>query len=166
MPDGQVLEIGGAGIRILSTPGHTRTSVCYHLEPSGGKPGAVFTGDTLFTAGCGRVLECSMPEMWQSLQKLAALPDETVVCGGHDYIVENLEFSLTVEPGNDAVKRRLREAKLAEREGRVLSGTIGDERQTNIFLRASSDEVRAAMKMPHASPDEVFAVLRRRKDRY
>jgi len=96
----EILHIGEVNIKTIPTPGHTRDSVCYYIEPSKQDHGILFTGDTLFIGGCGRPMECDSSTMWSSLKKLKALPDETVVYPGHDYTEENYEFALTIEPHN------------------------------------------------------------------
>jgi hydroxyacylglutathione hydrolase len=161
--DNHVLTLCGLSIRVLAMPGHTRTSVCYVLESTPGQPAAVFTGDTLFIGGCGRLLEGSAPQMYQSLQKLAALPDDTAVYPGHDYTLDNYRFALTVEPDNAIVQKRLSEL---EEKGSLsaIPSTIGLEKQTNPFLRTQSCSIRNTLEMPDAPDGEIFAELRKRKD--
>ena len=160
--DKQQFAIGDAEVQIMSTPGHTSTSVCYHLpSTTDNTNGILWTGDTLFVGGCGRLLECDAKMMWQSLQKLASLPDDTLVYCGHDYTVENYEFALSIEPENQAVSQRLRDIK---KTGQTVPSTILQEKTTNIFLRSGTPEVKAALGMPNAKDFEVFAELRRRKD--
>ena len=166
--DGQILTIGNAKIQVIATPGHTRTGVCYYMQPSNdNKNGRLWTGDTLFVGGCGRLLECDAQAMWESLLKLASLPDDTLVYCGHDYTLENYEFALSIEPDNRAVERRLHEVKQAQRQGRqTVPSNILQERTTNPFLRADAHELKTALKMPQAQAVEVFAELRRRKDAF
>ncbi|MHC4664559.1 MAG: hydroxyacylglutathione hydrolase [Planctomycetota bacterium] len=163
---GEVLSVGDVEIQVIATPGHTRTSLCYYMQPSNdSKSGAVWTGDTLFIGGCGRLLECGPQSMFDSLLKLASLPDQTLVYCGHDYTLENYEFALTVEPDNQAVNRRLQEVRQAVKAGRqTVPSTISEERITNPFLRAGTPELKTALSMPQAEAVEVFAELRRRKD--
>jgi hydroxyacylglutathione hydrolase len=131
------------------------------------KNGIVWTGDTLFVGGCGRLLECDAQPMWESLLRLASLPDDTPVCCGHDYTLENYEFALSIEPDNRAVEQRLQEVKHAQRQGRpTVPSTILQEKTTNPFLRADAPELRAALAMREARTVEVFAELRRRKDAF
>jgi hydroxyacylglutathione hydrolase len=161
--DNQILNVCGLFIRVLATPGHTRTSVCYILESASGQPAAVFTGDTLFIGGCGRCFEGSPEQMYQSLQKIAALPDDVRVYPGHDYTLENYRFALTVEPDNAVVRKCL--SKLEEKGSlSAIPSTIGLEKQTNPFLRAQSRSIRNMLEMPGAPDWEVFAELRKRKD--
>jgi hydroxyacylglutathione hydrolase len=163
--DGQSIELCGRTVEVLGTPGHTRTSVCYYLPPApGGGPGDAFTGDTLFVGGCGRPMECDAGVLWTSLQRLAALPDETRLWCGHDYTAENYEFALTIQPENQAVRRRLNETRQAAARGRPsVPSTIAREKATNIFLRAGDPAVQVALAMHPADPERVFAELRRRK---
>jgi hydroxyacylglutathione hydrolase len=103
--------------------------------------------------------------MWDSLLKLASLPDDTLIYCGHDYTVENYQFALSIEPDNQAVKRCLSEVKQAQRAGRqTVPSTMSRERTTNPFLRADTPELKTALNMPQAQAVEVFAELRRRKD--
>lgn len=160
--DGQMLPVGDAEIRVIATPGHTSTSVCYYTPPSqGSTSGILWTGDTLFVGGCGRLFESDARVMWQSLQRLASLPDETLVYCGHDYTIENYEFALTIEPDNQAVRQRLSDIS---QTGQTVPSTILQERTTNVFLRAGTPELKAALSIPQAKDFEVFAELRRRKD--
>ena len=163
--DGESLALGGLSVSVLATPGHTRTSVSYYVAPAGGSPGAVYTGDTLFVGGCGRLLEGDAATMWRSLQKLAALPADTLVYCGHDYTLENYEFAVTIDPDNQRLRERLAEVQKAVEYGRLtVPSTIAREKATNFFLQADHPAVQAALGMAHAAPEDVFAELRRRKD--
>jgi len=163
--DGDILTLGEVTVQVMATPGHTRDSVCYYAPAQDGAAGAVYTGDTLFAGGCGRLLECDAPTMWQSLQSLAALPPETLVCCGHDYTLENYEFAVTIDPNNRRLRDRLAEVQKALEYGQLtVPSTIAQERATNIFLQAGSPQVKAALDMPDAEPAQVFAELRSRKD--
>ncbi|MFW6102971.1 MAG: hydroxyacylglutathione hydrolase C-terminal domain-containing protein, partial [Chloroflexota bacterium] len=120
-----------------------------------------------FVGGCGRVFTRSPEAMWSSLQILAALPPETRVYCGHDYSLEDYEFAVTIEPDNPEVKRRLKEIRsLVESGSLTVPSTIRQELETNPFLRASSAEMKAALRMPDAGDAETFAALRRLKDRF
>jgi len=163
--DGDVLEVGAVTIRVVATPGHTQNSVCYYVPARPGVPGVVYTGDTLFVGGCGRLLECDAPTLWQSLQKLAALPEETLVYCGHDYALENYEFATTIAPDHRRFRERLAEIqKTIEYDRLTVPSTIEQEKATNIFLQADHPQIRAALGLPEARPEEVFAELRSRKD--
>jgi hydroxyacylglutathione hydrolase len=157
--DGDTFTLGNVHITVLATPGHTKTSVCYYVESDSRRD--VFTGDTMFVAGCGRILGGDARTMWQSLQKIAALPDDTRLFPGHDYTVEDYEFALEIEPDNEKVRQRLHEVKTSEY---TIPSTIAIEKQTSIFLRANQPAVKSALNMPQATDIEAFAELRRRKD--
>jgi len=157
--DEEILQLGSLKFRVIVTPGHTRTHVAYYA------PGMVFTGDTLFAAGCGRLLEGTAGEMWKSLRRLRDLPDNTLVFCGHEYTVENLRFAQQIEPDNLLIRARLEEAMRNEAQGRPnVPATIAIEKQTNPFLRADSESMKAVLDMKKARNEDVFAELRRRKD--
>ncbi len=109
------------------------------------------------------MFESNAESMWESLQKLVSLPDDTLVYCGHDYTVENYEFALSIEPGNQAVRQRLNDIR---QTGQIVPSTMLQERTTSIFLRAGTPELKAALSMPRAKDFEVFAELRRRKDSF
>lgn len=163
--DDQRVDMCGFRIRVIAAPGHTSSSVCYYLEPDGDGKGAVFTGDTLFVCGCGRLFECTAQQMFDSIKRLAALPDDTLLFPGHDYTVENMRFALTVEPNNMAIRRQL---EVLNRDGSLVAipSSIGFEKQTNPFLRTQSPDIRRALNLADAPDEQVFAELRRRKDRF
>ena len=163
--DGHILNFDNCRLKIITTPGHTTDSVCFYIEPSQNYDGILFAGDTLFIAGCGRPIENDMDTMWESLEKLAALPEETLVYPGHDYSEDNCVFALTIEPKNRDIQKLLEEIR--KKGGRsIVPSTIGREKRTNVFLRAGRPEVKNLINMPDASDAEVFAELRRRKNRY
>jgi len=164
--DEQILPVAGGKVRVIATPGHTRTSVCYYMEPSAGNEnGILWTGDTLFAGGCGRLLECDAQAMANSLQRLVSLPDDTLVYCGHDYTLENYEFASGIEPGNQVVKERLDQVRRLQTQGKLtVPSSILQEKTTNCFLRVGTQEMKAALDMPQAQAVEVFAELRRRKD--
>ncbi len=157
--------VGSLTFTVLRTPGHSADSVCLYLPPSEGRAGDVFTGDTLFVGGCGRIFGRPPETMWASLQRLAALPADTSVYCGHDYTLENYEFALTLEPDNEVVQARLEEVRaLIEDNNFTVPSTIGQELATNPFLRATDPGLRRALGMEDASDVAVFAEVRRRKD--
>jgi hydroxyacylglutathione hydrolase len=161
----EIFLVGNMGVQVIATPGHTRDSVCYYVQPSDKQSGLLFTGDTLFIGGCGRPIGCDAQILWHSLEKLTALSDDTLVYPGHDYTEENYEFALTVVPDNPVIKRRLSEIQQAQRQGLpTVPSTILQEKTTNVFLAAGENEIKAALNMPDAPDAEVFAELRRRKN--
>jgi hydroxyacylglutathione hydrolase len=161
--DGGEVAISGVKGRVIDTPGHTRGHVSYHFPDDG----MVFVGDTLFSVGCGKLLEGDAATMWTSLSKLAALPPETNVYCGHEYTGANCRFALTIEPDNAALQARA--AEVADNDARgapSLPTTIGQELATNPFLRASSPEIQARLGMEGRPLDEIFGEVRMRKDRF
>ncbi|MEO6776682.1 MAG: hydroxyacylglutathione hydrolase [Kofleriaceae bacterium] len=129
--DGDRVALNNVVAHVIHNPGHTLGAVSYHLPDHPSDSGSVFTGDTLFAAGCGRVFEGDPAMMYASLQKLARLPDRTKVYFGHEYTMANLEFAAAAEPGNGAV-----EVAMAALATPSTPSTIGEERATNPFLRA------------------------------
>ncbi len=163
--EGPILDFGNFRMKIIPTPGHTSDSVCFYIEPSENTGGILFTGDTLFIAGCGRPIECDTKTMWNSLQKLAALPDNTLIYPGHDYTEENYEFALTIDPENKFIQKLLEELRKKQKEGRpTVPSTMAQEKQANVFLRANDSAIKSVINMPNAGGGEVFAELRKRKN--
>jgi hydroxyacylglutathione hydrolase len=158
--DNQIVSFPEFAIRVISTPGHTRTSVCYVLESA-----AVFTGDTLFICGCGRCFEGTSLQMHESLMKLAALPEATLVYPGHDYTIENYQFALTVEPDNTTVREQLERLK-EQGSLSAIPSTVGLEKQTNPFLQTQSISIRKTLDMLDAPDWEVFGCLRNKKNQF
>lgn len=140
--DGDLLSFGDENIRVIATPGHTASSVCFYRQPrEADERGYLFTGDTLFAGGCGRVFECSYAVMYRSLQKLAALPPETLVYPGHDYTLENYQFAAETEYANEPIKQRLAEIKHLQQQNKpTIPSTIEIERKTNVFLLAKNEK--------------------------
>jgi hydroxyacylglutathione hydrolase len=161
--EGDEVKVGGASARVIETPGHTRGHVSYHFP----EDGSVFVGDTLFSVGCGKLLEGDAPTMWSSLSKLAALPAETAVYCGHEYTGANCRFALTVEPENAALQARASEVAANDAIGAPsLPTTIGQELATNPFLRASSPAIQQRLGLEGQPLDVVFGEVRKRKDRF
>ncbi|MDF1565522.1 MAG: hydroxyacylglutathione hydrolase [Deltaproteobacteria bacterium] len=143
----------------LHVPGHTHGALAFHLPALG----VLFTGDTLFTGGCGRLFEGTPEQMWSSLSRLAALPPETLVYCGHEYTRSNLRFAQHVEPGSLAVSARLALVEQARASGLpTVPATLGEELATNPFLRCTQPGPRA--HTGREAPAEVFAALRAEKD--
>ncbi len=166
--DGEQLRVAGLDVQILHIPGHTLGAVAY-VVTADGVPPAVFTGDTLFTAGCGRLFEGTAEAMNRSLNEvLGSLPDVARIYCGHEYTESNLRFAAHVEPDNDSITRRQREA--ADRRSRhepTVPATLADERATNPFLRIASPAVRAFTGSSPGDPAAtVFGRLRAAKDTF
>lgn len=161
--EGDTIDFGGEPIQVIETPGHTAGHVSYYFP----KSGVIFTADTLFALGCGRLLEAPPPVMHASLKKLAALPAETVVYCGHEYTLANARFALTVDPDNQALAARATQVeKLRAANRETLPTTIGEELATNPFLRWGDAAIRKRLDMEGADDVEVFAEIRKRKDNF
>ncbi|MFY2825661.1 hydroxyacylglutathione hydrolase [Ruegeria sp. MALMAid1280] len=161
--DGDTFEVGGEPVQVLDVSGHTVGHVAYYMPQSS----VVFTADSLMALGCGRLFEGTAPQMWASLCKLAALPDETIVCSGHEYTQSNAKFAVTVDPDNAALQQRIVDIDRARAEGRpTVPSTLALEQATNPFLRASDPAIQAHLGMGNADPAAVFAEIRARKDRF
>lgn len=154
-------QFGGFKVQVLEVPGHTRGAIAYVVNH------AVFTGDTLFVMGCGKLFEGTPSDMVASLAKLAALPDNTALYCGHEYTLTNARFALTLEPGNAALQARAKDMVAARDAVKpTVPSSIGLEKATNPFLRIQSPEIRAAIGMAHGDDAAVFAEIRRRKDNF
>ncbi|HEX9444647.1 MAG TPA: hydroxyacylglutathione hydrolase [Candidatus Binatia bacterium] len=163
--DGDEIRIGDLGARVFFIPGHTKGHVAYLFG------NALFCGDTLFTAGCGRLFEGTAEQMLASLARLAGLPPDTLVYCGHEYTEKNLEFALTLEPGNRKLAERLKRTRAARTEGRpTVPSTMAEEKETNPFLRSDSPEIRENLRRRFAdltlNPLSVFAKVRQLKDEF
>jgi len=157
--------VGNIQVRALHTPGHTRGSISYYCT-DGEQEGVVFTGDTMFVGGCGRIFECTAEDLFKSLvDVLGRLPETTQVFVGHEYTIKNLEFATSVESGNDGLRKMLEWAKDRKVERKfTVPSTLQNEWLINPFMRAGSEEMKSIC--PGCSPVEVFARLRRQKDRF
>lgn len=161
--DGDRFAFGEVEVVVFEVPGHTSGHIAFYL-PSEGK---VFVGDTLFALGCGRLFEGSAEQMWSSLQKLMALPDDTQVYCAHEYTQANAAFALSVEPDNAALVARAAQIDQLRAKGQpTVPTTIGLERATNPFVRPASEGLRHTIGMASANDVEVFAETRRRKDKF
>lgn len=161
--EGDRITIGSEEGRVLDVSGHTLGHLAFHFPASA----VVFTADSLMAMGCGRVFEGTMPQMFESLEKLAALPPKTLVCSGHEYTQSNAKFALTVDPDNPALISRIEDINAARAEGRpTVPSTLAEELATNPFLRAADAGVQAHMGMSGQAPVAVFAEIRARKDRF
>lgn len=161
--EGDSVWLGNIEAKVMFTPGHTSGHIVYLL------PGEniAFVGDTMFALGCGRLFEGTPQQMWTSLSRLADLPDETVVYCAHEYTQANARFALSVDPDNRALQDYAAgvDARRAQGEPTVPT-TIGAEKRANPFLRADDATIRAGLGLPDAASADVFAEIRRRKDRF
>lgn len=161
--EGDSVAIGRETGAVIDVSGHTVGHVAYYFPASH----AVFTADSLMALGCGRVFEGTMPMMWASLSKLAALPPETVVYSGHEYTQSNGRFAATVDPENPALEARIAEIAAARAAGQpTVPSTLALELATNPFLRAADPAIRRHLGLEHATDAEVFGEIRARKDKF
>ena len=162
--EGDRIRLGCLQTIVLSTPGHCRDHVAYWFESAS----TLFAGDCLFALGCGRVFGGDFQAMWASLQKLADLPDETKLYYGHDYAAANGRFAIAAEPDNAALQKRIEQIQAEHEAGRLfVPSTIGEEKQTNPFLRAALPSLARAVDLDtDEDPSIVFKALREWKDRF
>jgi hydroxyacylglutathione hydrolase len=161
--EGDRFQLGEAEAQVLETPGHTSGHISYWFPQAK----ALFCADTLFSLGCGRVFEGSYAQMWNSLSKLADLPDDALVYCGHEYTQSNARFALSVDPDNKALQARAAEVERQRAAGKATVPTkLGAELAANPFLRAGDPAIRKRLGMERASDAEVFAEIRRRKDSF
>jgi hydroxyacylglutathione hydrolase len=161
--EGDIVSVGQLTARILDTPGHTLGHISYWFKAEK----LAFVGDTLFSIGCGRVLEGTAEMMWQSLLKLRNLPIDTVVYCGHEYTASNVHFALTIEPENGALRARAEDVvRLCSQGKPTIPTTIGAEKATNPFLRADLPGIGESLGLGLAPPARVFAEIRARKDKF
>ena len=161
--DGDEIDFGGVKVTAIATPGHTMDMLNFHIPSEK----LLFTGDTLFAMGCGRLFEGDAATMWASLCKLMSLDDETVIYCGHEYTAANADFALSVDPDNDALLRRVAAVRDLRSAGQPTIPTmLALEKLTNPFLRASDPSIRAHLGMADADDVDVFTEIRLRKDNF
>ncbi len=160
---GDHFDFAGHRVDVIDCPGHTLGGISYSIRSQK----LLFAADTLFSLGCGRLLEGTAAQMWASLSKLMALPDDTIIYCGHEYTASNAKFALSVDPDNEALVERALEVEQLRAAGKpTLPTTMGREKATNPFLRADDGYIRENLGMEKASDVEVFAEIRKRKDTF
>lgn len=161
--EGDSVAFGSTQVAVLDVSGHTIGHVAFYVADAS----AVFTADSLMALGCGRLFEGSAEQMWDSLQKLMALPPETLVCSGHEYTTTNGTFAMTIEPGNPDLVARVEAVKAARARGEAtVPSLLSEELATNPFLRGDSPEVQASVGLEGADTGTVFAHVRQAKDNF
>ena len=168
--EGDCISLADTNFSVLEIPGHTLDHIAYTASPEGESP-LVFCGDTLFTAGCGRIFEGSAEQMYQSLQKLAALPDATRIYCAHEYTLSNLAFAATVEPTSQALQDKTAADEKKRQQGLpTVPSTLAIERETNPFLRCHLSPLALAASQHSArelsDPVEVMREIRLWKDTF
>jgi hydroxyacylglutathione hydrolase len=161
--EGDKVKIGELTASVLDTPGHCADHISFWFP----QEKALFAGDTIFTLGCGRVSEATPSVLWSSLQRIAALPNETRIWSGHEYTLSNAKFAISVDGTNEALKTRYAAIeKLRAADKLTVPTTLAEEKATNPFLRAGDPKVQKAVGMAGADASAVFAELRERKNRF
>lgn len=171
--EGSLIEVAGLRWHVWDTPGHTSGHITYLADPQAGLPcpsGLVFCGDTLFSAGCGRLFDGTHEQLAQSLLRLSQLPEDTWLCPTHEYTLTNLEFAAAVEPDNTDIQSSRQDcAQLRDRLTPTLPTTVGKELRINPFLRTRHPQVLAQARAKGAANDThvaVFTALRLWKNRF
>ena len=150
-------------VKILHTPGHTLDMINFYLPSEN----ILFSGDTLFSLGCGKVFEGNMDMMYNSLTKISALPNKTMIYCSHEYTNANGKFALSVEPENKTLISRFNEVKeLVTLDKPTIPTNLALEKKTNPFLRTSSPSIRENLNLSSATESEVFSALRKAKDKF
>lgn len=161
--EGETIAIGDSTGTVIDVSGHTIGHIAFHFPDSK----ALFTADSLMALGCGRIFEGTPPQMFASLAKLAALPDDTMVYSGHEYTENNGNFAMTIEPDNADLIARVADIKQARSNNQpTVPSSLAVELATNPFLRASEPSVQIGVDMVGEDPIAVFAEVRERKDNF
>ena len=160
--EGDALTVLGRDVEIYDVSGHTVGHIAFHFPSDR----LLFPGDSLMAQGCGRLFEGDAAQMWDSLKKLRDFHAETQVCSGHEYTLVNSRFAADLEPGNPALISRLEATEKARENGRAtVPSLLGQERDTNPFLRADDPALAQALGMEGSDPAEIFREVRSRRDR-
>ena len=161
--DNQEFKIGSLNFTTIFIPGHTKGHIAFYQKEAK----VIFTGDTLFSLGCGRVFEGTYEQMFTSLNKLKNLPKDTKIYCGHEYTLKNFEFCLKYNPDNNFLKKRENKIKSNLKSNiPTVPSTIGEEIKTNIFFRYDDPDVKKAINLENSSDIEIFTKLRDLKDSF
>lgn len=160
----ETVALGETEFLVIDTPGHTLGHIVYY-EPAGGH---LFSGDALFSLGCGRMFEGKPEPMWAALAELRELPDDTLIYCGHEYTLDNARFAQSIDPRNTALNIRAAEIRRMREAGDfTIPVSLGMEKRTNPFLRADRPELARAMSLDEDTrPAAVFAAMRAAKDSF
>ena len=160
--EGDIWNFDEHNAQIIEIPGHTSGHIAFYFESLK----LVFTGDTLFSLGCGRLFEGSPEMMWKSLTKLRNLPDETKIYCGHEYTLSNGNFISSIYPSDEIESKINRLKSLDKQNIPSIPSTIGDEKRLNIFLKADDEDLINSLGLTGKSPEEVFGHIRNLKDSF
>lgn len=161
--DGDNIIINQFNFHIISLPGHTLEHIAFYQAPY------LFCGDTLFSAGCGRIFEGTPNQMYQSIQKIAALPDDTQICCAHEYTLSNLKFAHHIWPENEAITQYLQKiTQMRDKHQPTVPTTLKTERKINIFLQCDNQQLQKKLQVNIQNPPlrAIFTLLRQLKDQY
>jgi len=158
-----LIDIAGTKTKVIHTPGHTSGHVCFYMADEN----YLFSGDTMFYLGCGRVFEGTMKQMWSSLLKLRSLPDNTSVYCGHEYTSSNAKFANNIDPKNHFLKETIVEVLNKRKRGLpTVPFQLGKEKNINPFLRADDEIFTNSIGFKASNPDEIFRAMRLQKDNF
>ena len=161
--DGDQFSLGETDFKIIHIPGHTLGHIAFYSQ----KTNVVFTGDTLFSLGCGRIFEGTFEQMFKSLEKIKNLPKNTMMYCGHEYTKKNGQFCIGIDRENEKLQDRIKNVdNKTQKNLPTIPITLGEELETNIFLRCEDKKIKNKLKMNNASKLEVFTKLRNLKDQF
>ena len=161
--DGDQFSLGETDFKIIHIPGHTLGHIAFYSQ----KTNLVFTGDTLFSLGCGRIFEGTFEQMFKSLEKIKNLPKNTMMYCGHEYTKKNGQFCISIDGENRKLQDRIKNTdNKTQKNLPTIPITLGEELETNIFLRCEDKKIKNKLKMNNASKLEVFTKLRNLKDQF
>ncbi|MBO6488927.1 MAG: hydroxyacylglutathione hydrolase, partial [Pelagibacteraceae bacterium] len=156
-------SIGKTNFKVVHIPGHTLGHICFFSKQSK----ALFVGDTLFSLGCGRIFEGTFEQMFESLEKIKNLPKDTMIYCGHEYTDNNGKFCISIDKKNEKLKDRIKEVQIKRKRNQpTLPISLGQELDTNIFLRCDDKKIKNNIKMKTSSELEIFTKLRNLKDKF
>lgn len=161
--DGDEIVLGDSKFAVMATPGHTLGHIVFYNA----EVGHLFSADALFSLGVGRMFEGTPGPMWEGVKRLRELPDETLVYCGHEYTESNARFALSIDPDNEALKKRAAEVKALRAEGKpTIPFNLGEDKKANPFLRADAPELAKHYGIEGAAHGEVFGAIRKGKDTF
>jgi len=161
--DGDEFCLGSISFKVMHIPGHTLGHIAFYSL----KANTIFTGDTLFSLGCGRIFEGTFEQMFNSLEKIRSLSKKTMVYCGHEYTNNNGRFCISIDQDNAKLRERIKDAESkAKKNLPTLPVSLGEELETNIFLRCDDKKIKNNLKMDNGSKLEVFTKLRNLKDKF
>tara|TARA_Y100001936_G_scaffold247702_1_gene294114 strand:+ start:135 stop:899 length:765 start_codon:yes stop_codon:yes gene_type:complete len=161
--DDEKFILGETDFKVIHIPGHTLGHIAFYSE----KAGVIFTGDTLFSLGCGRIFEGTFEQMFNSLEKIKNLSKNTMIYCGHEYTNNNAKFCKTIDKNNKKLQNKIKDIEYkTEKKLPTLPVMLGDELETNIFLRCDDIRIKNNLKMNNSSKLEVFTKLRKLKDQF